>query len=145
MSDKTYNWAPSPHTADLAISISASDHAGLFMAAMEGLIGILELSSAEPEPNQITDYTLTQKSDSIENSLVDFLNECIFLMEVEELIPFELSMIEISDDVLRAAMRCRMVMPGDRPYVGHIKAATYSDLEVTEAGGIYYARIIFDT
>ena len=145
MDEKGYSWAPSPHTADLAISITANSQSGLFMAAMEGLIGILELPERLPEPHQMQDYGLTAKTDSIENALVDFLNECIYLMEVEELIPHLLLVAEYSAGKLKAAIQCRRVTHEDRLYIGHIKAATYSDLEVTEVDGIYYARIIFDT
>jgi SHS2 domain-containing protein len=145
MDEKSYSWAPSPHTADIAISIIADSHDGLFMAALEGLLGSLELPQCQPEPDQITDYTLTQKSGSIESNLVDFLNECIFLMEVEELIPFEFSVIEYSRGMLKAALKCREATRDDKMCIGHIKAATYSDLEVTELEGQYYARIVFDT
>ncbi len=145
MEEKGYIWAPSPHTADLAISITANSQAGLFMAAMEGLLGTLEIPESFPEPHQMQDYGLTAKTDSIENALVDFLNECICLMEVEELIPHLILVVEYSRGSLKAAIQCRRVTPKDRMFIGHIKAATYSDLEVTEVDGIYYARIIFDT
>ena len=145
MSESSYNWAPSPHTADLAIAISASDYAGLFHAALAGLIGSLEISADAPPPSGITEYTLHQESGGIESNLVDFLNECIYLMEVEDLVPYGLRSIAYSNHVLDAVLLCRPVGGEDSQTIGHIKAATYSDLEVKDVDGKYEAKIVFDT
>lgn len=145
MTESSYNWSPSPHTADLAIAISATDHAGLFRAALAGLIGSLEVSEEPPLPEEITEYTLHQESGAIESNLVDFLNECIYLMEVEDLVPCDLRSVHYSGATLEAVLLCRPVGKPDLEAIGHIKAATYSDLEVKKSGERYEAVIVFDT
>jgi len=144
-SDLSYTWQPSPHTADLAIAISASEKGGLFYAALAGLLGILELDASTPAEQEMTEYGLTLKSYGIESSLVDFLNECVYLMEVEDLVPVGIHELTYGDDSLRAVLLCRPVIDADRPDIGHVKAATYSDLNVELSDGMYKAKIVFDT
>ncbi len=145
MHQPTYSWQPSPHTADLAIAIAATDHDGLFRAALDGLLGSIELDPAQPDEHEISEYGLNLKSYEIEAALVDFLNECIYLMEVEDLVPFRIHSISYDGDSLRSVIHCRPVRKSERNEIGHIKAATYSDLKVEKTDSEYRTRIIFDT
>jgi SHS2 domain-containing protein len=145
-SKSVHSWKSSPHTADLAIEIESNDHAGLFHAAFEGLLGILEISlSALSESASITEHSLTEKFCSLEDGLVDFLNECIYLMDAEELIPYKIHWLALKADSLDAVLHCRDVSDEERSRVTHIKAATYSDLEIVRVGNLFRAKIILDT
>ena len=143
--DPDYHWTQVEHTADLAISISASSHTDLFLAALDGLLGILEIRVFEPDPAKITPIHHSQDSGSIESNLVDFLNECLYLMEVEELVPYKIESINYIGTVLEADMRCRDVINEDSDATGQIKSTTYSDLEVQKVDDRFEATIIFDT
>ena len=76
---------------------------------------------------------------------MDFLNECIFQMEVEELIPFKLLSVQIDGREYDMVLHCRPATDEEMKNIGHIKAATYSALEVRQKDGRYSADLIFDT
>jgi SHS2 domain-containing protein len=145
MGKSNYSWEPAPHTADLAISISSSDETGLFRAAFEGLLGIQGISTDPADVASQTEYNLEISVDEIENALVDFLNECIYVVEVEEEIPYAIKKINYDGKILAANLRCRPIRKDERRELGHVKAATYSDLKVIETDGVFGARIVFDT
>jgi len=145
MKKPSYKWEPSPHTADLAISITSDEKSGLFHAALDGLMGLTELSQSPPDNDEITEYRLNLTVECIEEALVDFLNECIFIMEVEEIIPYGLQSIQIEENTYSLVILCRNVSEAEKKEIGHIKAATYSGLDVIEKDGRFRTNIIFDT
>jgi len=145
MLEPSYTWEPAPHTADLAIAVSALEPTGLFYAALDGLLGTLEFDKSAPSGGVITEYHLHLSGCAIEPALVDFLNECIYVMEVEELVPISLHSLKYDGKTLDAVLRCRPVAANETKEIGHIKAATYSDLEVRQVEGRFQARIVFDT
>ena len=140
-----YSWKPVAHTADLAIAITASDHAGLFNAALEGLLGTIDLKTDSRDDEKTEEHRVNIGAKVIEETLVDFLNDCIYQMEVGEQVPFRLEDVEFNDGVLQAKLKSRPVREEERTEIGHIKAATYSALEVKINDGMYSATIIFDT
>ena len=145
MPEMSYKWEPAPHTADLAIAIESSNQEGLFRAAFDGLLGLLEIPQQSQPGDEIIMHHLNQKFRSVEEGLVDFLNECIYLMDGEDLVPFKIESLEFHPDHLAAVFSCREVKEDERPRIAHIKAATYSDLAIEFAEGTYKTRIIFDT
>ncbi len=140
-----YSWKPVAHTADLAIAITASDRTGLFNAALEGLLGTIDLKTDSRDDEKIKEFRINIDAKVIEETLVDFLNDCIYMMEVGEQVPFRLEDVVYNDGVLQAILKSRPVREEERTEIGHIKAATYSSLEVKINDGIYSATIIFDT
>ncbi len=145
MTDHSYKWEPSPHTADLAIAIEGSDKNALFHAAFDGFLGIQDIDRSPDEFGKITEDNFEFETGEIENALVDFLNECIYVMEVEEVIPFKIIELNYDSKILTARIMCRNIRNDERRELGHIKAATYSDLQVIEVDGKLTAKIVFDT
>ena len=145
MVESSFKWEPSPHTADLAVEISAKEIAGLFHAALAGLLGSLEIDSSLTDESAIAEYSLHITFNEPESALVDFLNECIYLMEVEDLVPIRIGSLRLRENRMDAVLQCRVVTDKDLPEVGHIKAATYSDLQIENIDGMYHAKEIFDT
>jgi len=145
MVESPYKWEPSPHTADLAVEISAMEIAGLFHAALAGLIGSLEIDSNVTDESEVTEYNLHISFNEPEAALVDFLNECIYLMEVEDLVPLRVGNLRLRENRMDAVLQCREVSDRDLSEIGHIKAATYSDLQIENIDGMYRAIVIFDT
>ncbi len=145
MVGKDYSWEQSPHTADLAIAITASTHEGLLRASLDGFLGLLEINP-EIQSDEINElYNLVLSNPTIEDVLVDFLGECIYLMEVSEHMPVGFESLTVNDGNLNAVIKCRKVRENERNEVGHIKAATYSGLEVKLVDGRFSAVLIFDT
>jgi SHS2 domain-containing protein len=145
MDESSYKWEPSPHTADLAVQISAKELPGLFHAALAGLLGSLEIDASVADDIRTVEYNLHISFNEPEAALVDFLNECIYLMEVEELVPVAIGSLKLHKNRLEAILNCRDATDRDMPEIGHIKAATYSDLQIENIDGMYHAKVIFDT
>jgi SHS2 domain-containing protein len=145
MKETKYCWEPSPHTADLAIKIKASDKTLLFFAAFDGLLETLGLDRTPPNKKYIIECGVNLPEAEIEESLVDFLNECIYLMDAEDLVPFRIKTVKQEDNEIVAEIQCRGIKESDKGLLGHIKAATYSDLSVKEIDGNFEATIVFDT
>lgn len=145
MVESPYTWEPSPHTADLAVEISSKEITGLFHAALAGLLGSLEIDSTLTDESEIIEYNLHISFNEPEAALVDFLNECVYLMEVEDLVPLRIGNLRLLENRMDAVLYCRDVVDKDLPEIGHIKAATYSDLQIENIDGMYRARVVFDT
>jgi len=145
MTPPDWSWDPSPHTADLAMKITASSQFYLFQAALSGMLGILEFDTELSPSEQTRNHLFSTTSTEIENLLVDFLTECIYLMEVHSKIPVRIENLALTDDSLRLDFICRAVRDEELPEIGHIKAVTYHDLDVKEIGGKFEAVIVFDT
>jgi len=140
-----FSWEPAPHTADLAIKISASSEVGLFHAGLAGLLGLLDFDTEIKNEETPGTYQFSLHGNEIEDLLVDFLTESIYIMEVHSLIPIRIKSIQLNVNSAEGELETRVVRDFDRPEVGHIKAATYHDLEVIEIDGKFEARIVFDT
>jgi SHS2 domain-containing protein len=145
MNSPGYRWEPSPHTADLAIAIEAVEPAGLFYAAFDGLMGLLQISLEPPSDSELIENGMEYISCAIEDGLVDFLNDCIYLMDAEDLVPFKIKSLQFSRGNLSATLTCRPLKDDERARITHIKAATYSNLSVEKIADRYKARIVFDT
>jgi SHS2 domain-containing protein len=145
MDEIPYKWTPSPHTADVAIAIDSVDLEGLFHAALDGLLGTLEISKSIPGDVQVSGHEVHMKAYGIEAALVDFLNECIYAMEVDEIIPYRIASMTYDSENLSMLLNTRPLTDHEKPSIGHIKAATYSDLNVEKTDDRFRAKIIFDT
>jgi len=145
MTHPDFSWEPAPHTADLAIKISASSEVGLFHAGLAGLLGLLEFDAEIKSGEASETYKFSLHGNEIEDLLVDFLTECIYIMEVHSLIPIRIKSIQLDENSAEGELETRAVRDFERPEVGHIKAATYHDLEVIEIDGKFEAVIVFDT
>lgn len=145
MIDLEYSWKPAPHTADLAIAVRAKKPEGLFRAVYEALLSLCGVTQDLQNSNETIEHTLTLVFTDIEEGLVDFLNECIYLMDGEELVPFRINHFEYSPGKITAVFLCRKVLSHEIPTITHIKAATYSDLKVERSDNGFSTQIIFDT
>ena len=131
-------WQEIDHTADLALHIWADDLRDLFVTAARGMFAlIVPLDAVQPE--QVT--TIELEALDVETLLVDWLNELLYLVEVQD-IAFALVEIErVSATRLRATV-CGCAVP---EYLNYVKAATFHNLAVVETSEGYETEIVFDT
>jgi SHS2 domain-containing protein len=126
------------HTAEVQLQVGAESLAGLLAEAGRAL-GLLLLRGRAAEPSGEA-RTIEVASVDAEALLVDWLNEIIFLAEVERWIAVEFDVPEASETDLRAS--ARGVTVDDRPAL--VKAATFHGLAVEEREGGLQAEVIFD-
>ncbi len=127
------------HTADIGIIAYGSDMAEAFSNAARGMFSLI----AEPESHRETEGRDTQlTAPDRESLLVAWLNELIYLFDVENIIFKKFDITLVGETELKASSY------GDK--VGHkhklkmgIKAATYHMLKIEENNGVK-VQVLFD-
>jgi len=137
MSDaRWHRWVD--HTAEVQLQVGAESLAGLAAEAGRAL-GLFLLRGAAGEPAGEA-RTIEILSVDREALLVDWLNEILFLAEVERWVAVDFDIAEISAEQLKASARG---VPVDEP-PALVKAATFHGLAVEEGDGGFQAEVIFD-
>lgn len=128
------------HTADVGIAAFGESVAEAFAATAAGMFSIItDLDSIE----EVLSQSISVEADDIEELLVSWLNELLFLFEVEGLL-FRRFEVEIEDGRLRAVAFGQEIDPARHNIHTAIKAVTYHLLEVALEDGGWRTRVIFD-
>lgn len=125
------------HTADIAIRVWGRDLAELFANAAYGLA--CQLGGTDSEDRSVEQLVELQAYDT-ETLLVSWLGELLYLSERELSIFADFEMVEITPTRLRAIARGGPI--GEHKQ--HIKAVTFSDLEIVRTQAGYETMIVFD-
>jgi SHS2 domain-containing protein len=124
------------HTGELELSVEAPTEAGVFeeaLAAFRTLVGG-DGGSGTPARHEL-DLAAADRA----LLLVAWLDELVFLAEVEDFLPDRVVDLVLEDDRLRAAVEGRRGRP---PHL--VKAVTLNDLEWRQEGGSWHARVVLD-
>jgi SHS2 domain-containing protein len=124
------------HTADLAIRVYGRDMRELFANAARGMFALM----AEPSEEPTREREVALEAIDHEGLLVDWLNELIYLHEVEEETYSQFTIETLTATELKA----RVVGGPTKHKTRAIKAATFHDLKIVETESGYQATIVFD-
>jgi SHS2 domain-containing protein len=128
-------------TADLGIEAWGETLEEVFIQAALGLAALMtDLTESGNTVNRI----LLIEAPSIPDLLVKFLNEIIYLEEVEGFILYDIPELSIGDTGLEATLSGMTFDPSRHTINAHIKAATYHGLTIDETPGEVRVRVIFD-
>jgi SHS2 domain-containing protein len=125
------------HTADLAIRVYGQEMRELFANAAHGMFALMAVPSLE-EPAREREVSL--EAADYEGLLVDWLNELIYLHEVEEETYSQFDIETLSPTRLKA----HIIGGPTKSKIKAIKAATFHELNVVKTGSGYEATIVFD-
>ena len=125
------------HTADIAMRVWGRDLAELFANAACGLACQLGLPG---EAGLGIGHSIELEAYDAETLLVAWLGELLYLGERDDCILAEFDMLEVAPTRLRATARGWPVRERGR----HIKAVTFSELEIARTGAGYETTIVFD-
>lgn len=125
------------HTADVAIRVWGNNLAELFSNAAYGMA--CQITDADEIPLTIKRSIKLEAHDT-EILLVNWLNELLYLGERENSVFTDFDMLEVAPTRLRAVARGGPI----EKYHGHIKAATFSELEIRQSDEGYETTIVFD-
>lgn len=130
------------HTADIAFEIEADSLEELFVEAFRvWFISVVDIS--EFEPKDFIDIEI--KADSIEQLLVDYLNEVNFLLLVKKILC--ISVVEIKIDEKSFYLIAKMnyqLLNENIELKEEIKSVTYHQMEIVKIEDSYKARVVFD-
>lgn len=136
--DRETPWEEIEHTADWALRVWGADLPALFENAARGMVSLVGGTPDLAQPASHRAFSLQAPDD--ETLLIDWLTELIFLVEDEQIIFTEITVRRLENRALEAEAAG---YPG-RDIQKHIKAATYHNLVIRQAGNQYETVIVFD-
>ncbi len=125
------------HTADIAIRVWGRDLAELFANAAYGMA--CQLADLA-EVGRTCEQSIELEAYDAETLLVAWLEELLYLDERDGCVFCDFDMLEVTPTRLRAIVRGGLV----REHRRHIKAVTFSSLEIVHTGEGYETTIVFD-
>lgn len=129
------------HTADMGIEASAGALNDLFLAAARGLLAIAFGNS--PPVAAREEFVVALEAGDVEELLVSWLNEILYLMVQRSFCPAEFSIETIDERHLRGRVAGEVCAEGREP-VREVKAATYHRICVSRKKGRWQARVYVD-
>jgi SHS2 domain-containing protein len=128
-------------TADKGIRAWASDLPGLFRSAA---LGLWSLMVAQEGVSASEAFPVDVEGPDVEILLVGWLNELLYLYEVESFAGADVTIRVLTDSRLRAEVRGERFDPARHQIVGHVKAVTYHGLRVQRGADGWEARVVVD-
>ena len=132
------------HTADVAADLDGRSPGELFASAAQALTDtITPLEHVRP----LVPQPVTLEAPTIEDLLVDWLNELLYRFEVHNML---FSAADVTVEQRDGAWHLDGTVSGERfdparhPTRVLVKSATYHNLHVTQERGTWRARIVFD-
>lgn len=126
------------HTADLAMRVRGRTLADLFVNAATGLYDLVtdlrQMQAAVERAVEVTGL-------DVEALLVNWLNELLYMTEVDGLMFGQFEIVELGPGRLRAVARGQVGAPLRK----YVKAATFHDLHIRQVGDGYETTIVLDT
>jgi SHS2 domain-containing protein len=125
------------HTADIAIRVWGRDLPELFINAAYGLASVLaDIEDVVPTVKLAVEL----EADDLEILLVNWLSELLFVGERDNLVFTRVDSLQIAPNGLTASVRGGLV----QEQRSHIKAVTFSELQITHTNEGYETVVVFD-
>jgi len=129
------------HTGDVGIRVRADDLKGLFCEAAKALFDII----TDLEQVRVNlERTVAVEGTGREELLVAWLNELLYLHDVEGLLFRDFSISSIEPRSLKGVARGEKFHERRHIIKTGIKAVTYHQLEIKEVDGCWQTQMIFD-
>lgn len=126
------------HTADIGIKAYGESVAESFANAALGMFNVMtDVSKVEP----VGEFDVRVESDNLENLLVDWLGELLFLHETQDVLLSEFD-VKIDGLSLDAKVRGETIDREKHELKDDVKAITYHMLEVNQEEG--YLKVLLD-
>jgi SHS2 domain-containing protein len=127
------------HTADMGIEAQAPDCSELFKQAARGLLAVL--GGSETCSGEARNISFDVTADDIEELLVVWLNELLYLVQTKGLWPLAIDLVDMQPGALRTRLK---VVPLAGDLLREVKAVTYHHLQVSCRNGFWRARVYLD-
>jgi len=129
------------HTADIGIVAYGADIKQVFVNAALGLFNLM----AEPDDfKEDIKREMELSAEDVEILLVEWLNELIYIFDVEHIFFKRFEIDKLSSNQIRAKCFGEKIKPGQHKLKREVKAATYHMLRINKEDGGYKVQVIFD-
>jgi SHS2 domain-containing protein len=129
------------HTGDLGIQIFGEDLPELFKHAGEAFFHII---TDRKKIRKSMSRKITVNAEGLEDLLVNWLNEFVFLFDTEMLLFRDFEISSLDERHLEATVHGEPYNEGRHPIKTTVKGATYHQLGVYREKDIWKAQVIFD-
>jgi SHS2 domain-containing protein len=132
------------HTADIGIVAYGKTKREVFINAAKGMFEIIAGENRDFKENFYAKIKLEAKS--LEDLLIAWLNELLYISEVKLVILNKFIIKELSDGQIKAEVGGTKINHLSVRIKREVKAVTYHRLEIKkdEEGGLWSAQVIFD-
>ncbi|MFH1112956.1 MAG: archease [Pseudomonadota bacterium] len=140
-SEKTdQGWRLLEHTADIRLEVEGETIEELFINAARGFA---QLVAEAPAAESSEEIDVRLEAETVDDLLVDWLRELLFLNQTESFVFLEAQDIAVSGASLKARLLGRKFADDELPPF-EIKAVTYHDMTIERTERGYVTRIVFD-
>ncbi len=129
------------HTADMGLVVYGEDLKRLFENAAEAFFTVItDLGKVRKR----IERKIEIGRESLERLMVDWLNELLYLHEVEDLLFSHFEVESVGEDGLKARVEGEPFEEGRHPIKTGVKAVTYHQIQVKQENGLWRAQVILD-
>ncbi len=129
------------HTADVGIRVFGKTVEDVFVNAAYALFDLL--TNVKSVRSRINREIIVEGMD-LEDLLVRWLSELLFLCEGEGYLFREFSILSLTSNSLKAVAQGEIFDPARHEFKTEIKAVTYHQVEVAQKDGRWVGKVIFD-
>jgi SHS2 domain-containing protein len=129
------------HTGDLGVRVFGESLPGLFEQAAYALTFIFT-DPATIQLKETRKFLLEAKTD--EELLITWLNELVYLFDIEGLLFKAYDVLSVRDHRLEALAQGEIYVEGRHEIKTAVKAATYHQLKIENHQGVWTTQVIFD-
>jgi SHS2 domain-containing protein len=129
------------HTGDLGIQVFGENLPELFRHAGEAFFHII---TERKKVRKSMSRKITVNADGLEDLLVNWLNEFVFLFDTEMLLFRDFDIPSLNEHHLEATVHGEPYDEKRHPIKTTVKGATYHQLEIYKEKDIWKAQVIFD-
>jgi SHS2 domain-containing protein len=129
------------HTADIGLIVYGDDLKTLFENAGEAFF---RLVTDLKEVRQKEERKIELEGENLERLMVDWLNELLYLFDVEKLLFKKFKVKMVGEEGLSARVKGEVFDAGTHVIKTGVKAVTHHQIQVQKENGGWRARIIVD-
>jgi SHS2 domain-containing protein len=129
------------HTGDQGIRVFGKTLPDLFRHAAQALFQVI----TDPGTIQLRETrTISLQANDLEELLIDWLNEFIYLFETQGLLFRDFDLISLDAQALKATVRGEPYDESRHPIETTVKSATHHQLHIFREKGLWKAQVILD-
>lgn len=129
------------HTADIGLIVYGEDLQTLFENAGEAFFHLItDLKRVRVREERKVEL----KGESLERLMVDWLNELLYLYEVEGLLFKRFKVESVGENGLKATVRGERFQEGVHMIHTGVKAVTHHQIQVKREGNVWRGQVILD-
>ncbi len=132
------------HTADIGLEVRAPTLRMLFEHAAFAVFDIMLETDPVGAPDDSDDLDLSVAAADLEELMVRWLAELLYLHDAKGVVPRRFSVTDISADRLAARVTWESYDPHRHHVKTEVKAVTYHQASVRQEGGLWRARLVLD-